>query len=366
MFDPGRRCILGRVAAGCLLVLTACSERSSDTGDEPPTRAGLQRTERISARVVDSSEELAIPADLTLVGDHLVLINNHADSVIRVYRAETGEHMLSFGRQGRGPGEFEGAWSLDAAPGSANTFWIYDIALQRLTGVDLARDFGSARAYRENIVSLQGGGPPTSPVWIGDTLFLSPGYFEAPGRLAHFAASGRMLRVVGDPPPGNPDTPLPVRQHAYQSTARPNPQRTLIAVATRHADRLDVYRPDGTVVASAARPDQFEPVYTVGQAGGQPTMTTGDELRFGYIDLATTNRYIYALYSGLRRADAPGRANFGRVVRIFDWNAKLVRTLELDQPVLSIAADPADRRVYAVRIDPAPALVAFDVSPVSR
>jgi hypothetical protein len=134
-----------------------------------------------------------------------------------------------------------------------------------------------------------------------------------------------------------------------------------VAVATRHADRLDIYRPDGTRVASADRPLGFEPVYQVARAAGRPTMATGDELRFGYIDVATTDRYVYALYSGLRRADAPGRANYGRVVRVFDWNAKLVRTMELDQLVFSIAADPSDRRLYAAAIDPSPALVVFDL-----
>lgn len=362
-----RRLITGCAAVvACAAGLGACGEGDADDTGRPPPLETPAAAERVAARVLDDSDTLAMPGDLAVVGEHLVLINKQADSVIRVYDAETGRHRLSFGRQGQGPGEFESGWSIDPVPGSQTAFWIYDLNLQRLTKVDLATDFGPSRTYRDQIVTLQGGGAPTSPIWLSDSLFLSPGYYNEPGRLAYFAASGQMLRVVGDPPPGDANVPLPVRQHAYQSTARPNPARTLVAVATRHADRLDIYRPDGTRVASAPRPAEFEPVYQVAQAGGSPTMASGDDLRFGYIDLATTEKYIYALYSGLRRADAPGRANFGRVVRVFDWNAKLVRTLELDQPVLHIAAHPADRRLYAVRIDPAPALVAFNLAPQTR
>ena len=347
----------------CATGLGACGEGDADRARQPAPREAPAAAGRLTSRVLDDSDTLATPGDLAVVGEHLVLIDSRADSVVRVYHAETGAHRLSFGRQGQGPGEFEAAWSLDPVPGSHSAFWIYDLNLQRLTEVDLATDFGASRTYRDRIVTLQGGGAPTSPVWLSDTLFLSPGYYKEPGRLAHFAATGRMLRLVGEPPPGDPKVPVAVRQHAYQSTARPNPARTLVAVATRHADRLDIYRPDGTLVASAPRPADFEPVYQVARAGGSPTMATGDDLRFGYTDLATTDRYIYALYSGLRRADAPGRANFGRVVRVFDWNAKLVRTFELDQPVRSITADPADRRLYAVRLDPAPAVLAFDLVP---
>jgi hypothetical protein len=357
----GRRLFAGCAAmAACALALAACGGDADDAGPPPP-RDAPAAAERLSARVLDDSDTLAMPGDLAVVGEHLVLINDRADSLIRVYHAETGALRLSFGRQGRGPGEFESGWSLDPAPGSRTAFWIYDLNLQRLTHVDLATDFGPSGTYRDRIVTLQGGGAPTSPFWLSDSLFLSPGYYNEPGRLAHFAATGRMLRVVGDPPPGDADVPLAVRQHAYQSTARPNPARTLVAVGTRHADRLDIYRPDGTRVASAPRPAEFEPVYQVARAGGRPTMATGDDLRFGYIDVATTDAYVYALYSGLRRADAPGRANFGRMVRVFDWNAKLVRTFELDGPVRSIAADPADRRLYAARIDPAPAVVTYEL-----
>lgn len=364
MIGSRRHLVRGRAALlAASLALAACGERAADERPQAPVRDNVPAAAKVSARVIDDSDELAMPGDLAVVGEHLVLINNRADSVIRVYDIESGEHRLSFGRQGRGPGEFEGAWSLDAVPHSRSAFWIYDISLQRLTNVDLATDFGPARTYRERMISLQGPGPPTSPVWLGDSSFVSPGYFKDPGRLALFTASGRLVRLVGDPPPGDPETPLPVRQHAYQSTARANPARTLVAVGTRHADRLDVYRADGTLVASAPRPDAFEPVYRTTQAGGAPTMTTGDDLRFGYIDLAATEQHIYALYSGLRRGDAPGRANFGRFVRVFDWNAKPVRTVELDRPVFSIAADSTGLRLYGVSIDPSPALVVFELGP---
>lgn len=362
-----RRVVTGCAAlAACAAGVGACEKGDAPDAGPPPVRQAQTAAERLTARVLDDSDRLSMPGDLAVVGEHLVLLNKQADSVIRVYDAETGALRRSFGRQGQGPGEFEGAWSLDPVPGSRTAFWIYDLNLQRLTGVDLATDFGASGTYRDRIVTLQGGGAPTSPVWVSDSLFLSPGYFNDPGRLAHFARTGRMLRLVGDPPPGDAAVPMPVRQHAYQSTAAPNPARTRVAVATRHADRLDIYRPDGTRVASAPRPAGFEPVYRVANAGGAPTMESGEDLRFGYIDVAATDRYVYALYSGLRRADAPGRANFGRVVRVFDWNAKPVRTFELDGPVLSIAADPADRRLYAARFDPTPALVAFDVGASAR
>lgn len=350
---------LALVTAG--VALAACAGGEGDAARGQRGR-GEPSPERLAGTVLDSSEVLAMPGDLALVGDHLVLLDGQGDSAVRVYRAATGQHLRSFGRMGHGPGEFQSVWSIDPVPGSPGAFWVYDLQLQRMTRVDLLRDFGQGRGYGRRIVTLRGSGPATSPVWIGDSLLVSPGYFSEPARLAHFDAGGRMLRVVGEPPPGDPGVPVAVRQHAYRSKALPNPGRSLLAVATRHADRLEVHRPDGTVAARAGRPLEFEPVYQTAMRGGEPAMASGEDLRFGYIDLATTSRHIYALYSGLRRADAPGRASFGRTVRVFDWNARLVRVIELDGPYFSIAVDAADRRLYATRIDPSPAVVVLDLA----
>lgn len=346
-----------------LLIAALTVAGCGDGGDEAPrpSPAHPPAAEHLAETVLDAGEELAMPGDLALVGEHLVLLDRQADSAVRVYRAATGEHLRSFGRKGGGPGEFEAAWSIDPVAGSPGAFWIHDLQLQRMTRVDLLRDVGPDGGYGR-MVTLRGSGPATSPAWIGDSLVVSPGYFAEPGRLAHFGAEGRMLRVVGEPPPGDRGVPVAVRQHAYQSKAVPNPARSLLAVATRHADRLEIHRPDGTVAARAERTPGFEPVYQTAVRGGAAGMASGEELRFGYIDLATSERYVYALYSGLRRADAPGRASFGRTIRVFDWGARLVRVIELGDPYLAIAVDAADQRLYATRIDPEPAVVVFDLA----
>ncbi|NIU77657.1 MAG: hypothetical protein GWN71_30125, partial [Gammaproteobacteria bacterium] len=86
------------------------------------------------------------------------------------------------------------------------------------------------------------------------------------------------------------------------------------------------------------RPFDFEPVFEVGRKNGQPSLATGADLRFGYVDVATTEDRIYALFSGQTRGGAPpGRAVFGLYVHVYDWTGQLREVLELDRPAISVA-----------------------------
>lgn len=338
------------------LPLAAC-ERAGEGA-----AAGNGAGRRLVSRTVDRSDALGSPADMALVGSHLVLLNPRGDSALRVYDTRTDRLVRSLGREGAGPGEFLGAWSIDPEPGSATAFWVYDIALRRMTRVDLAPGAHPAGA---RTLPLHEAGPVAHPVWIGDSLLVSVGFFPEGGRLAHVDPSGRLRRVVGNDPPGSDATPMQVRQHAYQGKVQPNADRSLLALATRHADRLEILRVDGTRVAAAERPATFEPVFRTAVRAGESVLDTGDDLRFGYVDIAATPTRIYSLYSGRSRAEAPGRANFGETVFVYDWSGARVDELRLDAPALTIEVDEARGKLYAVQHDPVPAVVVYDLGAVN-
>ncbi len=152
----------------------------------------------------------------------------------------------------------------------------------------------------------------------------------------------------------------------YTGTLVRHPHQPLLALATRHADRVEIYGVDGTLRRVARGPRKFEPVYEVQVAGGAPTMATGDDLRFGYVDAGTAGDRLYALYSGFTRGERPGRANFGQQVHVYHWAGSLHRVIHLDQPVLGIAVAGDGRMLYAVRHDPEPAVLRYRVPDEDR
>lgn len=318
-----------------------------------------QDTATLRGRTLFRGEPLAIPTAIASVGPYLVLLDAASDFKLTVVRKLDGLVAWRLGRTGRGPGEFIGPYSMDVAAEQQRTLWVYDLSLRRLTRVRLPERVDMTPTMDSTLLLLSGASI-LNPIWIGDTVLVALGFFDS-GRFGYFSPSGRLLRTAGALPPGDPRVPVAVRQHAYQSSMKANRQRSLLAVGTRHASHFVVYRLDGSVVAQAEGDVPFEARYVVRQGTGGPVMGTDIDLRFGYVDIATSDRYIFALFSGRTREAFPGRATSGEWVHVYDWNARLVRRLRLDGEAGAIAADDSGSVLYAIQLEPEPRVRAYSL-----
>jgi hypothetical protein len=314
----------------------------------------LEASRVVPGVVLHESEALAAPTDVEVMGGSLVIADDFAERSLSVMRRSDGGIERSFGGKGEGPREFESAWSIDVIDPSGE-FMVLDLALQRVTWVDLEADFEDGVWVGDRSLRLKAETMLMETSWTPDGM-LGLGFFRQ-GRLGHLDRQGALLRTTGPTPMDGREVPPEVRQQAYQSKLKPNPSRTRFAVATRFADRLEIYDAAGTLVAEGARPYEFEPVYGAERSGRTTSMTSGDQTRFGYLDLATTDDRIYALFSGRTRAE--GRANYGNTLHVFDWDGRLVDVLTLDEYVIALAVEPSGGTLYGIRHDPFPAILEF-------
>ena len=348
------------VVVGFVAALPGCADLTPRGRDLPAevdheTLAPVQ----LGGEVLGEGTELGLPFPFRVVGEHVVIADRASDAVIKVLDRHDGTLVRSFGRQGAGPGEYEGIWSLATVPGAADEFWIWDVGLRRLTHVDLGDDFAGGGEPGDRSVNVMTEVPVLDPVLMGDR-WVTLGFLET-GRLAYFTGGGELMQTVGALPPGDDDLPAAVRQQVNQSYLAAKPDRSLLAVATRHFDRLEIYRPDGTMVVRKVGPFGIEPTYEVRIRDDNAGMATGSDLRFGYVGLAATDERIYALFSGRTRAGFPGEANFGEYVHVYDWDANLLGVLELDAAAISLDVDPENRTLYTLRHNPTPAVMRYSL-----
>lgn len=80
----------------------------------------------------------------------------------------------------------------------------------------------------------------------------------------------------------------------------------------------------------------------------------------GFFEIPYRDDYVYALYSGRNYKDDKDKAFQGNLIRVFDWNGKLVKELHLDIDVQAITTTKNNQRIYAVSYLPDPVLVAFE------
>jgi hypothetical protein len=83
-----------------------------------------------------------------------------------------------------------------------------------------------------------------------------------------------------------------------------------------------------------------------------------------YVDVTATSRSIFGLFSGRLVARFGQRASFGDCVHVFGWDGTFQAALRLDGDVIAIAVTEDGSAIYALRHEPRPALVRFDLPAV--
>ncbi|HYW12969.1 MAG TPA: BF3164 family lipoprotein [Longimicrobium sp.] len=317
----------------------------------------------MKGELIATGDYLDQPGQMEVVDDRLVVLDRSAP-MVHVFHLG-GAHLGSFGQKGEGPGEYRSAVHVQRDAKDPRDVWIFDRTLGRMSRLR----FGQAPLPElQEVVNLNAGtGVFLHPVWLGDTTLvvsaISPTHSD--GRLLLTGRTGRVMRMIGKPPrhPGSAAIPTTVLQHAYEGPLTVRPDRSHFALATRQADRLEIYRADGTQVAEVVGSTGFLPEFEVRERAEGVSMAAGDDLRVGYVGIASTNERIYALFSGELRSEAGANSFLGREVHVFNWSGKKIARLELDALAVAITVTPDGRQLFAIRHDPEPSVARYMLPP---
>ncbi len=306
--------------------------------------------------------QLKFPTRIAAVGTKVVLLDARGDSLVSIFDARSGELLDAFGNRLGNPSRdgFSDAWDVAPVAGDTNAFWLLELRNQRLTHVALNSVAEGRVAQVGRRVELPGDEPVTGAVQLMDSSFASVGYFTG-GRFAYFDPTGRFMRFVGPVPPGDTSVLVQIRQHAYQSILKSSPDRSQLAVATRHAGHVSIFSSDGRFIRAAITPSQFEPDYN--QEPNAARMILSQNAKIGYLDLATTERNIFGLFSGRLLSKKRSHAYSATYIHVFDWYGRLDRVIKLDMDAVAIAVNPVTGILYTVPRAVEVGLRQYDLAP---
>lgn len=321
------------------------AERIADTLDAGLTyqRVGVLA---LTSRRFTKGTSLRFPTRIASIANRIVVLDARADSLVSIFDAANGDLVDSFGkRSGSMTADgFSDAWDVFPVATDSSAFWLQELRNQRLTLVSLrtGSDNKPGASLRRRL-ALPGDEPVVGMVQLRNRSFGGVGYFTG-GRIAYFDSTGRFLHFRGPNPPGDTAISVQLRQHAYQSVLRSHPNRSMLAVATRHAGLLEILTWDGRLIAVAKTPVGFVPDYDPNAA----RMVLNATARIGYLDLATTDRHILALFSGRIMGNGRVKAFSAEYVHVFDWHGNLARVFRLETDAVAIAVDSRSGALYAL------------------
>lgn len=341
---PFRKLLL--LAYVCVLGCRGSTDPTLELGESPIRfSADTLLAYESEGRVLTNSDSLAMPLLIATGGEHVYVGDIRATRPLMVFDRSTGEFVKHAGGRGRGPREIEYLWSMDFKPGE-DTGWLFDFPTR--TFHQFNGDSLTGRSVR-----LQDTGAPMSPVWVRDDSIASVGMFED-GRLAVYDSDGLFRRFIGSSPRGDPEVPVPVRQHAYEAIVQTNSAGSLIAVASKNTDLIEIFNTEG-LLHTIRGPGFDEPAYT---------LHGDDETIKSYVSVSVTDDLIFALYSGLPFEDYKKSSWFSppaRTVYVFSWSATPLAALEIEYGALKISVSADGQDLYALYHRPVPSVMHYKV-----
>lgn len=307
--------------------------------------------------VLDFSDMLiGSPGDIQKVGDCLIVLDYRQDSMFHRVDLIKNRYMGMFGAKGQGPDDFIHPSSLKIL--DDESFTCYDSSTDCLNLIELCQaddKVGISRMLRyAKMLTFD-------VVPMSDSIFIVNGETDG-AMLALIDKDGKVLSLSDEYPykdEAEGNIPVRFRAMAYQGTLRVNPN-SYFAYVTMNAKQVHLYKVENKQIIKIGEVIEGYGHYkpNMVREGGYGVAHKG-EYPECYTDLAVTDEYVYALYSGRTFKEYRLSCYECETIYVYDWTGKLVKTYRLDVPVVQFCIDEDEKMIYAIANIPDPTIVCF-------
>lgn len=312
-------------------VQTNALPQSAALVTSPQDTIELRRTtgDRIRVGYVTS---LTATSDWVLVGD--MNLSPHIGAIDRRSFTLVGR----YGEDGTMPGQLREPGCITEGRGGESSIWVFDRKRRAFIELRINNDPRTAvfvgeltwPTLHDDILCA---------VWSDSQILLhsyKPDYLTFSDTLG---TSQTTLQVI---------PPYTEHKDLNPSAFSVSPSGGHLALGYKYAARLDLFDDGGELYATVRGPRETNELqYTIVERAGiadSHALVAADS-DVAYIDVAATDRFVYALFSGCPVGEQGCRYS-GKHVQVFTWDGTFVRELVVDEPLLVIAVSADDSVLY--------------------
>ena len=149
----------------------------------------------------------------------------------------------------------------------------------------------------------------------------------------------------------------------YSMSMALNPQNTKVAAVTYSAGMMDLYKFDSTSLDSLWSYEDFLPdnLRRIARYDGASSIAFTNRSKYGYFDLAATDDWVYAIYSG---AEVTGAGHpCSNIIRVTNWDGSRRYQFMIDKQINRLSVSKDDTHIYALgaNLMGAPEVYVFDI-----
>ena len=289
------------------------------------------QVDTLKAEILSQPPAIGQPGFIQPWGRHLLVSDWMGDPNLHALDRTTGELIVSFGRIGRGPGEFPNALAGVQRPSHDTTaIWVYDA--RKMTRIE------GPGAVGPDVTAIDLTAIPLvlRAAWVDSTTILGVTREPPERRFVFFDGAGSVIRARSGVLLGHEGIPLSQRVEASARFAFcMHPDGSRFALLYKRAARVQIYDRSARHLTNADVPYAIDATFR--KADG--------EIRFvqewiTYQACWASSDVLYALYSGDDYGTASAGTLGGEEIHVFDWDSgRLMRRLHLDTRIFGFAVD---------------------------
>lgn len=138
---------------------------------------------------------------------------------------------------------------------------------------------------------------------------------------------------------------------------RVRPDNEAFVCADMYSGYFDICRINGNRIERIREQHFHYPKVHISGEGKKTHVSYYRENRFGFTDIAVTNDYIFAIYSGKTIRETQQNFQYCHTLLQFNWSGELINSYKLDIPLTNISYDPEENAVFGIGHSPEATLV---------
>lgn len=314
-----------------------------------------------------TDEYLDAPASLTVTENGLIIVNLSTTDTLANFFSDKGELLSKFLLKGQGPEEFTSLYYLQY-DGVNKVFYgadpeksvLYRISLNDINNPEIKEVATVGKVETDNAIDVNE---------VENALYYHMGQMDTGEILAANATTSGMAALYDSdgkfkqglipyPDKSKIDENLTdwANINLYYPTLRISPDGKKAAMTYSRADIRLFFQETPDSLEYKIYEDAYPNDIHIEQTGPDFVQGFGTKDTKTYsLDLSLSNKYAYQLYYGLSSAEAreteflKDTGKYGSdIVKVYDLDGKLVKTLKLDKCVEAIGISPDDKTLYAI------------------
>ncbi len=140
------------------------------------------------------------------------------------------------------------------------------------------------------------------------------------------------------------------QKESYEGPLFVRPDFSKYVIACGYTDQIEIYDPKRDSSKIIRGPLGFKPTFTTMTGGdGKEVAGHNNQTRNAFIRGATTDRYIYLLYSG--RTETVSYSFYGKFIYVYDWQGTPMAKFELSDYMSGIGVTSDNMILYAYNFE---------------